>query len=117
MVKENICIYSSATMIFCVLLMLKSYISVTFSRYMYVENSLLYQNISHIEAHISLKTTVQSSSMHIYLAQRIGLLEFEDTKDTIIRILKKNRQHNGQKKKYKTTNSDLQNMHIKLKIE
>ena len=29
----------------------------------------------------------------------------------------KNRQHNGQKKKYKTTNNDLQNVHIKLKIE
>jgi hypothetical protein len=28
-----------------------------------------------------------------------------------------NRQHNGQKKKYKKTNNDLQNMHIKLKIE
>jgi hypothetical protein len=34
-----------------------------------------------------------------------------------IRILKKNRQHNGQKKKYKRTNNDLQNKHIKLKIE
>jgi hypothetical protein len=36
--------------------------------------------------------------------------EFEDTKG-IIRIpkSKKNRQHNGQKKKYKKTNSDLQN--------
>jgi len=33
-----------------------------------------------------------------------------------IRISKKNRQHNGQKKKYKRTN-DLQNIHIKLKIE
>ena len=33
-----------------------------------------------------------------------------------IRILKKNRQHNGQKKKYKRTNNDLQNIHIKLKI-
>jgi len=30
--KENIFIYSSATMIVCVLLMLRSYISVTFSR-------------------------------------------------------------------------------------
>jgi hypothetical protein len=58
-------------MIFCVLLMLRSYISVTFSRY--VENSLSYQNISHIEAHIYLKTVVQSSSIQIYLAQRIGL--------------------------------------------
>ena len=44
--------------------------------------------------------------------------EFEDTKGTIrIRISKKNRQHNGQKKKYKRTNNDLQNIHTKLKIE
>jgi hypothetical protein len=44
--------------------------------------------------------------------------EFEDTKGAIrIRITKKNRQHNGQKKKYKRTNNDLQNIHIKLKIE
>ena len=44
--------------------------------------------------------------------------EFEDTKVVIrIRISKKNRQHNGQKKKYKRTNNDLQNIHIKLKIE
>ena len=28
----------------------------------------------------------------------------------------KDRQHNGQKKKYKRTNNDLQNIHIKLKI-
>jgi hypothetical protein len=44
--------------------------------------------------------------------------EFEDTKGVIrIRILKKNRQHNGQKKKYKRTNNDQQSIHIKLKIE
>ena len=44
--------------------------------------------------------------------------EFEDTKGVIrIRILKKNRQHNGQKKKYKSTNNDLENIYIKLKIE
>ena len=44
--------------------------------------------------------------------------EFEDTKE-VIRICKskKDRQHNGQKKKDKMTNSDLQNIHIKLKIE
>jgi hypothetical protein len=30
---------------------------------------------------------------------------------------KKNRQHNGQKKKDKMANNDLQNIHIKLKIE
>jgi len=44
--------------------------------------------------------------------------EFEDTKGVIrIRISKKNRQHNGQKKKYKRTNNDLQNIHIKLKLK
>jgi hypothetical protein len=44
--------------------------------------------------------------------------EFEETKGVIrIRISKKNRQHNGQKKKDKRTNNDLQNKHIKLKIE
>ena len=44
--------------------------------------------------------------------------EFEDTKGAIsIRISKKNRQHNDQNKKYKRTNNDLQNLHIKLKIE
>jgi len=44
--------------------------------------------------------------------------EFEDTKGIIrIRISKKNRQHNGQTKKYKRTNNDIQNIQIKLKIE
>ena len=44
--------------------------------------------------------------------------EFEDPKWEIeIRKSKKDRQHNGQKKKDKRTNNDLQNMHIKLKIE
>ena len=44
--------------------------------------------------------------------------EFEDTKGVIrIRKLMKDRQHNGQKKKYKRTNNDLQDIHIKLKIE
>jgi hypothetical protein len=46
------------------------------------------------------------------------LQKLEYTKGVIrIRISKKNRQHNGQKKKYKRTNNDLQNIHIKLKIE
>jgi hypothetical protein len=41
--------------------------------------------------------------------------EFEDTK-RVIRIRKsKDRQHNGQKRK--KTNNNLQNIHIKLKIE
>ena len=34
-----------------------------------------------------------------------------------IRKSKKDRQHNGQKKKDKGTNNNLQNIHIKLKIE
>jgi len=39
--------------------------------------------------------------------------EFEDTKWVIrIRNSKKNRQHNGQKKKNKKTNDELQNKHI-----
>ena len=43
--------------------------------------------------------------------------EFEDTNGAIrIRISKKNRQHNDQNKKYKMTNNDQQNIHIKLKI-
>jgi hypothetical protein len=42
----------------------------------------------------------------------------EDTKGVIrIRKSKKDRQHNCQKKKDKRTNNDLQNIHIKLKIE
>jgi len=43
--------------------------------------------------------------------------EFDDTKGAIrIRISKKNIQHNVQKKA-QNTNNDLQNIHIKLKIE
>jgi hypothetical protein len=44
------------------------------------------------------------------------LEEFEDTKG-IIRIhkSKKNSQHNGQMKKYKRTNNDLQNITLKIK--
>jgi len=39
--------------------------------------------------------------------------EFKDIKGVIRnRISKKNRQYNGQKKKYKRTNNDLQNIHI-----
>ena len=44
--------------------------------------------------------------------------EFKDTKGVIrIRISMKNRQHNGQQKKDKGTNNDLQNIHIKLNIK
>jgi hypothetical protein len=43
--------------------------------------------------------------------------EIEDTKGLIRIRISKNRQYNGQAKKYKRTNNDLQNIHIKLKIE
>ena len=44
--------------------------------------------------------------------------EFEDTKGVIrIRKSKKNRQHNGQKKKNKRTNNNPQNIHIKPEVE
>jgi hypothetical protein len=44
--------------------------------------------------------------------------EFEDTKEVIrIRKSKKDIQHNGQKKKDKGTNNNLQNIHIILKIQ
>ena len=43
--------------------------------------------------------------------------EFEDTKGVIRICNSKDRQHNNKKKKDKRTNNDLQNIHIKLKIE
>ena len=43
--------------------------------------------------------------------------EIEDTKGVIRISISKDRQHNSQEKKYKWTNNDLQNIHIKLKIE
>ena len=46
-----------------------------------------------------------------------GVEEFADTNGVIRIRISKNRQHNGQNKKYKRTNNDLQNIHIKLKIE
>jgi hypothetical protein len=47
----------------------------------------------------------------------VVVIEFEGTKGVIrIRISKKNRQHNGQEKKYKRTNNDLQSIQIKLTI-
>jgi len=58
-----------------------------------------------------------SSSVPIAYTVLIQYEEFEDTKG-VIRIRKsKDRQHNGQKKKDKRTNNDIQNIHIKLKIE
>jgi hypothetical protein len=53
-----------------------------------------------------------------YVDRYLSYGEFEDTKGVIrIRISKKNRHHNGKEKKYKRTNNDLHNIHIKLLIE
>ena len=61
---------------------------------------------------------ISTISIQMVLLDFIVKKELEDTKVVIIiRISKKNRQHNGQAKKYKKTNNDLQNMHIKLKID
>jgi hypothetical protein len=54
---------------------------------------------------------------HIKSSHRTTSTEekFEDTKRVIrIRKSKKNRKHNGQKKKDNRTNNDLQNIHINL---
>ena len=56
------------------------------------------------------------ANKYIFLC-KIYKEEFEDTKE-LIRIRKlKNRQHNGQIKKYIRTNNDLQSIQIILKIE
>ena len=50
--------------------------------------------------------------------KQIDKVSFEDTKGVIrIRIPKKTKLRNSQRKKYKRTNNDLHNIHIKLKIE
>ena len=57
--------------------------------------------------------TVESLILIKYIIE-----EFEYTKGVSrIRISKKNKHHNDQKKNYKRTNNDLRNIHIKLKIE
>jgi hypothetical protein len=52
-------------------------------------------------------------------ALRISMYEKLKYTKGVIRscISKTNRQHNGQNKKYKRTNNDPQNIHIKIKIE
>ena len=48
-----------------------------------------------------------------------GQLEtvYQRRTDNTMAKRQKNRQHNGEMKKYKKINNDLQNIHIKLKIE
>jgi hypothetical protein len=63
-------------------------------------------------------STINTDYMYHGIYQILLEEEVEDTKGEIrIRTSKKNRQHNGQKKKHKRTNNDQQNIHIKLKIE
>ena len=58
---------------------------------------------------------IKSKLVDVVLPNKMTYEESEDTKGVIrIRISKKNRQHNDQKKKDK---HNLQNIHIKLKIE
>ena len=59
----------------------------------------------------------QRGNQNLYIEEQT-IQWLQDTKGVIrIRISKKNRQHNDQKKKYERTNNDLQNTHIKLKTE
>ena len=50
----------------------------------------------------------------VVMSSPTGKEEFEHTKGVIRIRISKNRQHNGQKEKYKRTNNDLQNIHIEL---
>ena len=60
----------------------------------------------------------QRGNQNLYIVEEQTTQWPKDTKGAIrICISKKNRQNNGQKKKYKRTNKDLQNIHIKLMVE
>jgi hypothetical protein len=77
----------------------------------------------HDIAEILLKVALNTINQSIKSFSRVCVLivkrqeRFEDTNGVIRIRISKNRQHNGQKKKYKRTYNDLQNAHIKLKIE
>ena len=61
---------------------------------------------------------VNKNKIAIVLKHCVDFEEFEDTKGVIrIRKSKKNRDNDQKKKQNKRTNSDLQNIHIKLKFE
>ena len=71
-----------------------------------------------VQTQIVKKLNVKLGYTTTSTCERMYIEEFEDTKGVIrIRTSKKNRQHNGQIKKVKRTNNDLQNIYIKLKIE
>ena len=63
-------------------------------------------------ANISINSNIHKNTFRKYFSYE----EFEDTKGILrIRKSKKDRQHNGQKKKDKMTNNDLQNITHKPK--
>ena len=63
-------------------------------------------------ANISINSNIHKNTFRKYFSYE----EFEDTKGVFrIRKSKKDRQHNGQKKKDKMTNNDLQNITHKTK--
>jgi hypothetical protein len=73
----------------------------------------LYPYTTDINPLISLGGIVSINELTLILEE-----EFEDNKGVIrIRISNKNKQHNGQKEKYKRTKNDLQNIYRKLNIE
>ena len=86
------------------------------------KNAFFYNSLVFIWKQIRVWTTKQIQKRKLLILHS-GILmdvlweEFEDTKGVIRIRESKDRQHNGQKKKYKRTIKDLQNIHIKLKIE
>ena len=60
--------------------------------------------ITSVEVEVEVEVHVITCIKNIRISVKVTQKEFEDTKGAIrIRISKKNRQHNGQKKKYKRT--------------
>jgi hypothetical protein len=70
-------------------------------------NETAHHNINKILLKVALNTIIIAPSVEVFS---------EYCQVIRIRISKKDRQHNGQKKRDKKTNNDLQNIHIKLKI-
>jgi hypothetical protein len=69
----------------------------------------------HVRHRYATKEFIKFNSVNGYMIMQ---RKYEDTKGVIrIRKSKKNRQHNGQKKKNKRTNNHLQQLNRTLKIE
>jgi hypothetical protein len=78
----------------------------------------VFSNVYVVKQICRISIAIKARNLCIDLIYKICIEEFEDTKGVIrIRISTKNRQYNGQKIKYKRTNNDLQNIHIKPKIK